>query len=169
MQQRMYLPEDYIHVMRTCRKKNPFVVEVMEASDFIGCAEMEKVIVNRKVDTAGNKINWMNIREILLKKDDPFKLYIKTNHNDQAYVTVDIKKKQRGRPSTSHLSDLFIPLWPHGKAISRPKLDDLKSMLHLIPGDAKQFYQSLFTDEHIVDDIEGFNGVVDFEEDINGL
>ena len=35
MQQRMYLPEDYINVMRTCRRKNFFVVTLMEISDFV--------------------------------------------------------------------------------------------------------------------------------------
>ncbi|KAJ8874654.1 hypothetical protein PR048_025520 [Dryococelus australis] len=157
MQQCKYLPDGYKNVLGTCRKKTFFVVILMEVSDFIGCSEMKKNIVNRKVDTTGNKVNWMDIREIILRKDNPFLLYIKTDHNDQAYVTVDLKKKQPGRPSISTFYDLFR------KAISRPKLDDLKSMLHLIPSDAKDFYRSLIADKHIVDEIEGFNGPVDFE------
>ena len=162
-----YLLEDYINVMRNCRRKKPFDVTLMETSDFVGCSKMENHIVNRKVDTSGNKTNWMRIREIMLKREDPFKLYIKSDHNDEAYVTVDLRKKQQGRPSNSNFYGLFEPLRPKGKTISPPKLEDLKSMLHLIPSDAKHFYHSLIADEQIIDDIEGSNGIVDFEEDTN--
>lgn len=46
-------------------------------------------------------------------------------------------------------------LWPQGKPISEPKLQDLKSILHLIPNDAEQFYKNLKSNENIVDDIDG--------------
>ena len=56
--------------------------------------------------------------------------------------------------------------WPNGKGISQPKMKDLKSMLHLIPNDAKPFYRKCFED--IVDDIDGFNGELDFEIEFEG-
>ncbi|KAH9638297.1 hypothetical protein HF086_007400 [Spodoptera exigua] len=57
----------------------------------------------------------------------------------------------------------YIPMWPTGKAIPGPKLKDLKSLLHLIPQDAKGFYQNLTADDDLLDDVDGFSGVVDFE------
>ncbi|KAJ8886265.1 hypothetical protein PR048_012474 [Dryococelus australis] len=107
MQQHTYMPVDYINVMRTCREKTPFVVTLIVTNDFIGCSEMEKNTVNQKVDTTGNKIKWMDICKIMLKKDNTFKMMPRT------------------------------------------------------------FYHSLTADEHIIDDIEGFNGVGAFEEHIN--
>lgn len=82
---------------------------------------------------------------------------------------VDIQRKQWGKPSYSSMNfyELLDPLWPQGKAISRPKLDDIKSILHLIPCGAKNSYDTLMTDVEIVDDIIGLNGIIDFEEDIS--
>lgn len=53
-------------------------------------------------------------------------------------------------------------LWPSGKKIAQPKLDDLKSMFHLIPKDCLSFYKALQGDENIMDDLEGFGGHPDF-------
>lgn len=35
--------------------------------------------------------------------------------------------------------------------------------MHLLPNDAKSFYEVLDGDENIVDDIDGFSGEPDFE------
>ena len=42
-------------------------------------------------------------------------------------------------------------------------MKDLKSMLTLIPSDAKPFYVKFFEDPSLCDDIEGFNADLDFE------
>jgi hypothetical protein len=57
--------------------------------------------------------------------------------------------------------------WPNGKGISQPKMKDLKSMLSLIPSDAKPFYRNFFKDPRVCDDIEGFNADLDFEIDFD--
>lgn len=48
-------------------------------------------------------------------------------------------------------------LWPNGKPLSRPKLEDLKSTMNLIPADGKQFYKKIHSNFNVVDDIDGFN------------
>lgn len=60
-------------------------------------------------------------------------------------------------------------MWPTGKAIPGPKLKDLKSLLHLIPNDAKGFYQTLTSDENILDDVDGFSGEIDFQIETDTL
>lgn len=60
---------------------------------------------------------------------------------------------------------ILVQLWPQGKPISKPKLDDLKSLLPLIPSDAKSLYRSLFIQNNVQDDIDGFNGELDFQID----
>lgn len=45
--QRLYLPNDYTQVMKSARKKKPFIVTEMKSTDFFGTQQLEKIIVNR--------------------------------------------------------------------------------------------------------------------------
>lgn len=159
-QQRLYLPDDYIKIMKDCRTKNKFKVSRMLSTEFYGTTELEKQIVNRKVDVENKKISWLKTREILLDKEKPFSIFLKTNFEDNSYAEIDIRKKQIGRPAL--FKDLLIPMWPEGKKISHPKVEDIKSVMHLIPNDCKQFYENI-TGTDIVDDVDGFSGAPDFE------
>lgn len=159
-QQRLYLPDDYIKIMKECRTKNKFKVSRMVSTEFYGTAELEKQIVNRKVDAENKKISWLRTREILLEKEKPFSIFLKTNFEDSKYAEIDIRKKQVGRPAI--FKDLLVPLWLKGKQISNPKLADIKSVMHLIPNDCKQFYENIAGTD-IVDDVDGFSGTPDFE------
>uniref|UniRef100_A0A6P7FQN7 Uncharacterized protein LOC114331655 n=1 Tax=Diabrotica virgifera virgifera TaxID=50390 RepID=A0A6P7FQN7_DIAVI len=66
-QQRLYTPNDYIEVMRSCRKQRPLVVTQMHVEDFLGVINIEKKIANRKVTEDKEKINWLKIRSIKKK------------------------------------------------------------------------------------------------------
>jgi hypothetical protein len=70
-QQRLYLPEDIITVMRDCRRKNKFTVSRLSRNDFVTCGELEKKMVNRKRDVTGNPVSWLKTREIKLLKSEP--------------------------------------------------------------------------------------------------
>lgn len=59
-------------------------------------------------------------------------------------------------------------LWPTGKPISDAKLTDLKSIMHLIPSDAQDFYKNLKSNDTVDDDIDGFSGALDFEVEDDG-
>lgn len=113
--QRIYVPEDYIQVMKNCRRKNRFIVTTMEPDDFWGTSELEKKICNRKTDVHKNKISWLAAREIMLLKTHPYSIFMKSNFDDN-YSEIDIKKKQAGRPAlgppTSNCLENLIPLWP---------------------------------------------------------
>lgn len=52
------------------------------------------------------------------------------------------------------------------KPVSTAKLNDIKSILHLIPTDAKSFYKKLTGSDTVTDDIDGFNGSLDFEPEL---
>lgn len=74
-------------------------------------------------------------------------------------------EKKCGRPSIEtrkNFKESFMFLWPNGKPIRDKKLDDLKFLLNLIQKDAKEFYKKLTGDPNIEEDIEGFNGHLDF-------
>ncbi|KAH9629864.1 hypothetical protein HF086_006548 [Spodoptera exigua] len=159
--QRIYLPEDYIHIMKHCKKNKPLQVHRMDKTDFVTSSELESIITNRKKAVDGTKVSWLKTKEIVLKKDEMFTIYMRSNYEEE-FKELNIKKNVRGR-QRSISKVLLKPMWPTGKAIPGPKLKDLKSLLHLIPQDAKAFYQNLTADDDLLDDVDGFSGEVDFE------
>ncbi|KAF9411133.1 hypothetical protein HW555_009995 [Spodoptera exigua] len=56
-------------------------------------------------------------------------------------------------------------LWPSGKLINKKKLNDLKSLFHLIPNDCIGYYKKLKGDDAIIDDIDGYCDEPDFDLD----
>lgn len=109
----------------------------------------------------------------MLVKDSDFIVGISSAFNEDP-KTLSISKSLRQQPRRSAIiseNNVEVPvfsqnldlLWPKGKAISDAKLADIESLLHLIPGDAKQFYTNITADSNTVDDIDGFDGSMDFE------
>lgn len=167
LHQRIYLPEDYIHIMKHCKKNKPLQVHRMENTDFVTSSELESIITNRKKAVDGTKVSWLKTKEIVLKKNEMFTIYMRSSYEEE-FKEVNIKKNSRGRQK--HITKLLLkPMWPTGKAIPGPKLKDLKSLLHLIPNDAKGFYQTLTSDENILDDVDGFSGEIDFQIETDTL
>lgn len=140
----------------------------MQHGDFLGTSSVEKNIVNRKKDVHKVPVSWLKAREIILETDKPNTIFISSTFNG-APQEVNIEKKSPGR-RPSFLSIGLDPLWPTGKPISPAKLADIKSLMHLIPGDAKQFYKNLIAADDVTDDIEGYGGNIDFviDNDITG-
>lgn len=162
-QQKIYTPDEYIDVMRSCKKKNPLTVTRMKTVDFYSTAKLEKLIVNRKKGTAGEKINWLRTKEILLKKENPYSIYMRSTF-DEDFIEVDIKRKPlRGKPTVEAFEDNLLPLWPNGKEITAAKLADLQAMLDLIPKDCHYIYTNLVGNASLEDDIDGYAGEPDYE------
>lgn len=158
-QQRLYTPDDYIEIMKNCRKIKPMIVDRLTKEDFLSSRNLETKITNRKKAVDGSKISWLDTKEIVLKKEEMYFIFMRNNLDDEL-KEVSIKKNIRSRTVITN-SDMDL-LWPTGKAISEAKLSDIKSILHLIPNDAKDFYKTL-TSSDIEDDIDGFTGPIDFE------
>ncbi|XP_073956928.1 uncharacterized protein [Choristoneura fumiferana] len=164
-QQRIYTPEDYMSIMKTCKKNKPMIVHRMNQNDFLSSLKLEKSITNRKKTTDGDKVSWLSTKEIELKKGEMYKIYMRSNFYED-FKELDIKKIGRVRqPAIS--KEIMEPLWPTGKPIPEAKLKDLKSLLHLIPQEYHSFYVNLDADKHIEDDLEGFSGELDFELEEN--
>lgn len=162
-QQRLYSPTDYIEIMRKCRKKNKLIVTKMEKEDFLGTNSLEKQIVNRKKDVTGNTVSWLKTREIEINRQNPWSIILRQCFDSANGQEVYLKRRNSNRHSAfSNFIYNLEPLWPSGKAISPAKLEDLKSLLYLIPDDSKEFYQNLHAEATIIDDIDGFDGEPDF-------
>ncbi|XP_063232475.1 uncharacterized protein LOC134536612 [Bacillus rossius redtenbacheri] len=162
-QQRLYTPADYIDVMKTCRKKKPLIVSKMNPGDFLGTKRIEGSITNRKMSEDNRKVSWLNARQITLKREEPFLLYITTDFKSEDELVINIKKSTRGRPKADDIWKL-IPLWPNGKPITAAKSADIESIKHLIPADAVDFYRNLTAaNDAQEDDVDGFNNTLDFD------
>lgn len=158
---RLYTPADYMQVIKDCKKKNPLAVNLMQKSDFLGTSKVEKMIINRKRGINKECINWLQTREIYLKRDSPNSIYFKEDFlGDSVEVNIG-RAPVRGRPAVI-LPEHLVPLWPSGKPVSPAKLTDIQSILHLIPQDAQRFYNGLICDDALEDDINGLD-TVDFE------
>lgn len=161
LQQRLCTPMDYIQVMKNARKKNPLIVKTIETSDFKSTATLGINIVNRKYDTSQKNINWLHFKQIKLVKDKPLSIFINEGYNDN-FLEVN-QKRNPGRPASFEMTCLLKTLWPKGKPISKEKIKDIKSIMKLIPDDCIEVYTTLFYDERVEDDIEGYNAKLDFQ------
>lgn len=162
--ERIYTAQDYINIIKGCKKVNPLEVVKMEKEDFKGTKLLEKNIVNRKTFGDKTKVNWLNTKQILIKKEKLYSVFMRKNMEED-FQELNIEKKIKGK-SLPLSKELLISLWPEGKQVAQAKLDDLKSMFHLIPEDCLDFYRSLVGSAEIVDDVDGHGGIPDFDLDI---
>ncbi|KAJ8883881.1 hypothetical protein PR048_015736 [Dryococelus australis] len=144
--QQLYTAENYISVMEKCTKKNRFFVTRIKKEDFVSISGTEKFIVNRK-------------------KDVPFCTFLQQSFTEEAQE-INLEKTYTSRrmwPEVDTFVKKLVPLWPEGKPISSAKKADIDSILHLIPTGAKEFHARLIADNANDDDIDGFNGNLDFD------
>lgn len=98
-----------------------------------------------------------------MDKNSPYSIFFKFSYDEAVYVEVDIKPKQKGKQrEVFNLNNLPL-LYSNGKPVSAPKLNDIRSIMNLIPEADQGFYAPLVSSEEVVDDIDGYNGEVDFE------
>ncbi|KAL4713410.1 hypothetical protein ACJJTC_010395 [Scirpophaga incertulas] len=183
--QQLYTPEEYREVLRLCRRNKPLILYEMDSEQFYSCENIENKITNRKKFIDKKPVNWLRTRQIKLQKVDPFLIYMRSDFQTEEYECLNIQKKSTHRTSTNQVitrqscrrprnvenenkevfsfNNLLTPLWPNGKTIAQPKLVDIRSLLHLIPNDAHQFYDALTGSTEIVDDVDGLNSNLDFE------
>ena len=69
-----------------------------------------------------NKVEWLKMQFIQIRKMDPKKLYVKYTVDDGLtdFITVDLMKLRRGRRTNGFKHD-FTPLYPTGRKITKEK------------------------------------------------
>ncbi|CAH2101122.1 unnamed protein product [Euphydryas editha] len=150
--------DDHISITKNCKKSNPLKIVRMTSDKFLGTETLETKITNRKL--CEKKVNWLTTKEILLKKEDTYLIYMRKDFEED-YQILNIKKTCKTTPPKIKETDL-TPLWPNGKEIAEVKLNDIKSTLEFIPMDARPFYTNLKGNRNIEDDVDGFSGTPDF-------
>ena len=142
----VYTPENWLTVIASAKKKKPnFYVTHMDRSMFFSCNQLQKEITNRKTCNNGTKVEWFQIRHIVLRKEKVLQFPAFYNFLELIPVTVDLRKKRVGRPSG--LRGTLPLLYPEGHKISSAKKKDLLDLLKYIPPVYHEFYRSLATEE----------------------
>ena len=93
-----------------------------------------------------NKVEWLKMQFIQIRKRDPKKLHVKyTVDEGLMYITtVDLTKLRRGRRTNGFKHD-FSPLYPTGRKITKEKKSDLMDPCNYIPPVFHDFYINLDT------------------------
>lgn len=97
-----FVPNDWYRIIRNARKKNPFQLHIMNQEEFFSTKQLENTTTNRKKNTDGNAVSWLNIQWLRFKRGDPFyKIYYQqTLNEDFPFDTIDIMQKVKGRPQS---------------------------------------------------------------------
>ena len=139
----IYVPEDWEKVVKDARHRNPFSVRKMKREDFVSLKPLKEAIVNRKVNTRGQKVEWLKMLWISVQKDKPLQYQYRYSHNTlEALKTVDLKRKTKGRPPD--LRRIALPLLhTTPRPINEKKMADLLELLQFIPPVHHPFFQNL--------------------------
>lgn len=110
----------------------------METEDFVSSLVLEKLIVNRKLDVTGKKINWFKAHKIVQDRQNTFDLIFISESLEQC-VTL----KKCGVSEENFKIQSLEYLFPNGKSITKAKYSDLMQLMSFIPIENRNFYEIL--------------------------
>lgn len=161
----IFTVDHWIRLISRAKKTEPlFFVKKMESNMFFSTANLQKQIVNRKRNIDGEKINWHKIRQIQIKKDDIFSIYIK-QQNKVNIERIDIGKKTI--TAEQFIATDLINLNEGYHLISVNKYQDLQCLLKYIPNSYHEFYRNLKVDNSNID--VDYNLASESETDEDGI
>ena len=70
----MFVPEQWCSVIRKCNGKKPFEVVSMKHEMFKSVDELSKMVTIRKISETGQKVEWMKMQWIQIRKSEPLKM-----------------------------------------------------------------------------------------------
>ena len=145
--------------MRMARLKDPYTIIPMENESFVYFKKMNKSIFNNpKVNTEGEKVNWLKICCLKLTRDSDVVQY-KYRFTDEFKVIPLVRKTTRNT-SENPVHLVATKLYEAELTISTNKKKDLMDLCDkgLIPQEYHQYYQSLKSDDmpEMIPEIEEF-------------
>ena len=143
----LYTVNDWVNVIKSARRHNPYQVEVLKYTDFSDLKNLAATLLcNRRKASTGDLVNWSDIRWIRVEKAKPNMILVKTDFDHTEFREL-VQKKTRLRPL--QLSAAYKKPLP----ISKSKHADLMSMFtqDIIPGIYTEFYSCLPFSDKVVD------------------
>lgn len=160
----VYVPDDWVNIVKNAKKQKPFVVTKLQQSDLKSVEQLEKAVVNRKVDVDGEKVEWLKIHWLCFRREEPKKIFFKYSSNeDVPFRCIDLSRigGARNRRNIDLGALVLTELYPRGRVIAAPKLRDLQSLLQFVPPVHHAFYNHLLGNDNQED------GGLDEEQDID--
>ena len=118
--QKTYVPNDWLNVMKSARRRHPYQTEQLSFGDFYNLRALAKdLLSNRKTNSSGKSVNWMEIRCIRVSKASPGVVFYKTDFSEPEYSLIE----QGPCPST-----VLQPLYETQLPFSKLKKQDLLSL-----------------------------------------
>jgi hypothetical protein len=144
----IYVPSHWNTVILLARRSKPYIAVPMKYSDVLDLKYfVTKCCPNMKVATTGEKINWLKVRWIQVRKEEPRSLFINYSFSPDNFMEIKVQAttRNKGRPS-GWLNE--IPSCYQAKLpISVEKKKDLISLCKrgIIPEEFHSYYSSLTT------------------------
>jgi len=139
----MYVPSDWYKAISTCNRKNPFEVNEMSQESMVSVAPIMKVLTIRKHDDMKQKVEWLKIQWIQIRKENPKKMFYKyTVQEEVPFFSVCFEKKSKVRPVL--LNDVVLSkLYVEPRVLSQEKFKDIQKLLKYVPPLHHPFFESL--------------------------
>jgi hypothetical protein len=134
----IFVPEQWCDVIGKCNKKKPFQVVRMRPGMFKSVDELAKSVTVRKFSDAGDKVEWLKMQWIQIRKSEPLKMfYTYSLQDDVDFSCVNLAK--RGR--FDNMSSRMCPRQP--RPLSVEKVRDIQKLLKYVPPFYHDFYSLL--------------------------
>lgn len=92
----VFVPSQLIPIFRLARRKRPYSVHPLESEDFFDFKKLSQdlKLLSIRRDSEGNEpVNWTNIMELKVVKENPSTVFYKTSHHD-SYKSLVLKRQQ---------------------------------------------------------------------------
>jgi hypothetical protein len=147
----LYVPDQWYKVISKSNRKNPFQIVEMTPEKFVSVNNIDDCTTIRKHSLTGEKVEWMRIQWIQIRKEEPLKMFYKyTLQNDEEFSCSNFQR--RGRPIT--IPQNLQQLYQQQRLLSVEKVCDIKKLLKYIPPIHHGYYLALQSSSTETEEVE---------------
>lgn len=136
-------PNDWYQLVRSCKRKKPFKVFVMEGQHFLDFNSLTKTsgpYLMKKVDTEGNKFLWTSTHWLKYTRETA-KIFFKSSlSEEESFRELSIRRRGKSTLPTS------LPMIHEGPVSVSAEKKDILELLPLIDNVFHDFYKNLKVD-----------------------
>lgn len=148
----IYDPSGWYTVTRTAGRTNPYNVVEIDQSFIYNFKKIEKDFVkNRKIDSQGENVRWMDIKWMQFRKGEPNKIFFKYKVDESLeFKFFEISRQQRNRLSIANAE--LVQAYSNELPIAKEKKKDLVDLCdkNMIKSVYQDFYRKLTTTESLL-------------------
>lgn len=145
----VYVPSQWCTLIALSRKQNPYITVPMKYNHVIDFKDfVKKHCKNLKITVTGNRVNWLKVKWIQVRKQSPRSVFINYTFENENFQEIQVQQstRQQGRSHTWPTCDSDLSLCYKSKLpISVQKKKDLLRLCdrEIIPEEFHQYYLSL--------------------------